>query len=343
MARRWGYLSGTMTTGMGIGMKPTAKLMAWLMFVLRKLGVVVFLAVLCLALALKRPEFVSVGNIKDVLVQISGIAIAAVGMTLVILTAGIDLSVGSVLALSGCAGAMAGLGLGASGWSVPLGFLAAVAVGSLCGLANGVMITKVPLPPFIATLGVMGVARGLAYYISHNSPVHVVPGMREIALARPGGVPFPILLMLLIYLLGWLALRHTRFGRNVYAIGGNEESARLSGIKIHATKIAVYTLTGALSAVSGLIVAARLGWMMPQEGDGFELDVIAAVVIGGTSLSGGQGSVLGTLLGALIMGVVRNGMNLLAVDYNVQKVVIGGIIIAAVSVDVMAKRFGKRL
>ena len=329
----------------------TAKLMAWLMFALRKLGVVVFLAVLCLALALKRPEFVSVDNIKDVLVQISGIAIAAVGMTLVILTAGIDLSVGSVLALSGCAGAMAGIGLAefgpawlaSSGLSVPLGFLAAVAVGALCGLANGVMITKVPLTPFIATLGIMGVARGLAYYISHSSPVQVVPGMRQIALARPGGIPFPILLMLLIYLLGWLALRHTRFGRNVYAIGGNEESARLSGIKIHATKIAVYTLTGALSAVSGLIVAGRLAWMMPQEGDGFELDVIAAVVIGGTSLSGGQGSVLGTLLGALIMGVVRNGMNLLAVDYNVQKVVIGGIIIAAVSVDVMAKRFGKRL
>ncbi len=315
----------------------------------RKLGVLLFLALLCLALALRQPEFLSVDNLKDVLVQISGIAIAAVGMTLVILTAGIDLSVGSILALAGCAGALAGQTLAQSGpewmtaWGlhVPLGFLAAVLTGALCGLANGVMITKFPLPPFIATLGIMGAARGLAYYVSHSSPVQVVPGMRTIALARPGGVPFPIILMLAIYLLGWLALRHTRFGRNVYAIGGNEESARLSGIRIHTVKILVYTITGALAAVSGLIVAGRLAWMMPQEGDGFELDVIAAVVIGGTSLSGGQGSVLSTLLGALIMGVVRNGLNLMAVDYNVQKVVIGAIIIAAVSVDVFAKRFGR--
>jgi len=325
-------------------------MMAQALRLLRKLGVVLFLVVLCAALASKRPEFLSVDNVKDVLVQISGIAIAAVGMTLVILTGGIDLSVGSVLALSGCAGALAGVWLSgagpawmiASGMCVPLGFLAAILVGSLCGLANGIMVTKVPLPSFIATLGVMGVARGLAYYISHNSPVQVIPGMRQIALARPGGVPFPIILMLAIYFFGWLALRHTRFGRNVYAIGGNEESARLSGIVIHASKIWVYTVTGALAAVSGLIVAGRLAWMMPQEGDGFELDVIAAVVIGGTSLAGGQGSVVGTLLGALIMGVVRNGLNLMAVDYNVQKVVIGGIIIAAVCVDVFAKRFGRR-
>ncbi len=328
-------------------MKPG--LLASGMRALRKLGVVVFLVVVCTALAIKQPEFLSVDNIKDVLVQISGIAIAAVGMTLVILTAGIDLSVGSVLALAGCAGSLAGLHASQAGseWMaghglpVAIGFLAAIAVGALCGLANGVMVTKVPLTPFIATLGIMGVARGLAYYISHSSPVQVIPGMRLIAIARPMGIPFPILLMLAIYLFGWLALKHTRFGRNVYAIGGNEESARLSGIKIHATKIAVYTLTGALAAVSGLIVAGRLAWMMPQEGDGFELDVIAAVVIGGTSLAGGQGSVIGTLLGALIMGVVRNGLNLIAVDYNVQKVVIGSIIIAAVSVDVIAKRWGR--
>jgi ribose transport system permease protein len=331
-------------------MRATGGYLARVVRSLRKLGVVLFLVALCVALAMKRPEFLSVDNIKDVLVQISGIAIAAVGMTLVILTAGIDLSVGSVLALSGCAGALVGLKLTGSGpaWmaaselGVAIGFLAALGVGSLCGLANGLMITKVPLPPFIATLGVMGLARGLAYYIAHSSPVQVIPGMRQIALARPAGIPFPIILMLAIYVLGWLALRHTPFGRNVYAIGGNEESSRLSGIKIHASKIWVYTLTGALSAVSGLIVAGRLAWMMPQEGDGFELDVIAAVVIGGTSLSGGQGSVVGTLLGALIMGVVRNGLNLMAVDYNVQKVVIGGIIIAAVSVDVVAKRFGSR-
>lgn len=318
--------------------------------ILRELGVVVFLVVLCTVLALRQPEFLSIANIKDVLVQISGIAIAAVGMTLVILTAGIDLSVGSVLALSGCAGALVGLRLAEAGpawltsWGghVALGFLAAVAVGGLCGLANGVMITRIPLPPFITTLGMMGVARGLAYHVSHSSPVEVVPGMRQIAVARPWGVPFPIILMLAIYVAGWAGLRYTQFGRNTYAIGGNEEAARLSGVKIHTVKILVYAITGALAAVSGLIVAGRLAWMQPQEGDCFELDVIAAVVIGGTSLYGGQGSVVGTLLGALIMGVVRNGLNLMAVDYNVQKVVIGAIIIAAVSADVLVKRFSKQ-
>lgn len=311
---------------------------------LRKVGVVVFLIAVCVVLAIQQPEFLSVDNLKDVLVQISGIAIAAVGMTLVILTGGIDLSVGSVLALSGCAGSLIGLHVADAGvglLAVPLGFLGALAAGSLCGAASGVMITKIPLPPFIATLGIMGVARGLAYYISHSSPVQVTPGMRLIALARPAGIPFPILLMLAIYVVGWLAIAHTRFGRNVYAIGGSEESARLSGVRIHTAKILVYALTGALSAVSGLIVAGRLAWMAPQEGDGFELDVIAAVVIGGTSLSGGQGTVVGTLLGALIMGVVRNGLNLTAVDYNVQKVIIGSIIIAAVSVDILARRLGR--
>jgi ribose/xylose/arabinose/galactoside ABC-type transport system permease subunit len=263
-------------------------------------------------------------------------------MTLVILTAGIDLSVGSVLALAGCAGALAGGQVAPGVGAACLGFVAAVAAGGACGFVNGLMITRIPLPPFITTLGVMGVARGLAYFISSSSPVKVIDPMRAIALARPAGIPFPIVLMAIIFALGWLALRYTRFGRHVYAIGGNEESARLSGIRINATKVCVYTLTGALAGVSGLIVAGRLAWMMPQEGDGFELDVIAAVVIGGTSLSGGQGSIVGTLLGALIMGVVRNGMNLLAVDYNVQKIIIGAIIIAAVSVDVLARRFGQR-
>ncbi len=315
----------------------------------RKLGVVLFLVALCAGLAVTQPAFRDVENVKDVLVQISNIAIAAVGMTLVILTAGIDLSVGSILAFSGCIGALAGLWASNSGLPVisasfmpaALGFVAAVSAGAVCGAANGLLITRVSLPPFIATLGVMGVARGLAFQASNSSPVEVLPAMRSVALARPLGIPFPIILMVFIYLLGWVLLRHTRFGRNVYAVGGNEETARLSGIRVQRVKLLVYTITGALSAVSGLIVAARLAWMQPQEGDGFELDVIAAVVIGGTSLYGGEGSVIGTLLGALIMGVVRNGLNLMAVDYNVQKVIIGGIIIAAVSVDVLIKRFAR--
>ena len=316
----------------------------------RELGAVAFLVVLCTGLAIGVPGFRGIGNILNVLVQISSIAIGAAGMTFVIIAGGIDLSVGSVLALSGCAGTVVGLKLAQAGpewltaWglNVPIGFAVGVAVGAVCGLANGLMITKIPLPPFIATLGLMGLARGLAYYVADSRPVEVVWGMRQIARARVLGVPFPIIVLVAVYALAWIVLRYTRVGRYSFAIGGNQEAARLSGVSVDLYKIIVYAATGALTAISGLIVAGRLAWMQPQEGDGFELDVIAAVVIGGTSLSGGEGSIVGTLLGALIMGTVRNGLDLKAVDYNLQKVVIGAIIILAVSVDVLAKRLGRR-
>jgi len=316
----------------------------------RELGAFFFLLTLCLLVGTRQPEFLSVANIKDVLVQISGIAVAASGMTLVIVSAGIDLSVGSVLALSGCVGSLVGLGLSERGpaWMVEsnlhilLAVVAAIGVGGLCGLGNGLLITSLGLPPFIATLGTMSVARGLAFAVSDSSPVQVLDGLRFAARARPLGVPFPIVLLLLVYLACLLLLRYTILGRHCYAIGGNEAAARLSGVGIGLCKIVVYALCGMLSAVSGLIVAGRLAWMQPQEGDAFELDVIAAVVIGGTSLYGGEGTMTGTLIGALIMGVVRNGLNLMAVEYNVQKIVIGSIIILAVSADVLLKRFARR-
>lgn len=315
---------------------------------LRETGVVVFLIILCVVLAVRQEAFRDIENVKDVLVQISSIAVAAVGMTMIILTAGIDLSVGSVLALGACVGALAGLHaaehgpawLGAWHLDAALGFAAALGVGGMCGLANGLLITKVSLPPFIATLGMMSVARGLAYRAAGNEAVQVLSGMRAIA-ARPWGVPFPIIVMAAVFAVGWFVLRYTRFGRHVYAVGGNEEAARLSGVPVQRYKLWVYVITGGLAALSGLITAGRLGWAQPQEGEAFELDVIAAVVIGGTSLYGGQGSVAGTLLGALIIGVVRNGLNLEAVDYNMQKLILGGIIIAAVSMDVLLKRFSK--
>jgi ribose/xylose/arabinose/galactoside ABC-type transport system permease subunit len=166
--------------------------------------------------------------------------------------------------------------------------------------------------------------------------------MRFVARAQPFGIPFPILLLAATYLAGAVLLRFALLGRYSYAIGGNEQAARLSGVRVERCKMAAYTLCGMLAGVSSLIVAGRLAWMQPQEGDGFELDVIAAVVIGGTSLYGGEGTMLGTLIGALIMGVVRNGLNLMAVEYNIQKIIIGAIIIFAVSVDVLARRLVRR-
>jgi ribose/xylose/arabinose/galactoside ABC-type transport system permease subunit len=320
------------------------------LWLLRELGTAAFLVLLCVVLAAIQPAFLDRENIKNVLVQVSYTAIAAVGMTLVILSAGIDLSVGSVLAFSGCCGTLVGLRLANSGvaWiansglAVVLGISISLAVGALCGLVNGLLITRLSLPPFIMTLGMMSVARGLAFVVSSSQPVKVIDGMRQIARARPLDLPLPIILMTATFLIGWAVQRHTRVGRYATAIGGNEEAARLSGVRIDLYKIAVYTICGFLSAISGLIIAGRLAYMQPQEGDGFELEVIAAVVIGGTSLYGGEGSIIGTLLGTLIIGAVRNGLDLMGMQYNLQKIIIGAIIIAAVSLDVLAKRIAER-
>ncbi len=307
--------------------------------VFREFAAVGVLVLMCLFLNSREPGFLDLENLKDILVQVSPIAIAAAGMTFVILTAGIDLSVGSILALSGCAGVMVADMTAESGWvAVWFGIGAVLLVGGLCGVLNGLLVTKLSLTPFIATLGLMSIARGLAYVLSDNSPVQVLAGMRFVARYRFLDIPLPIFLLFGTYILCWVLLRFTLFGRYLYAIGGNELATRLSGVRVGTFKVLAYTLSGLLAGLSALIVAGRLGWMAPQEGEGFELDVIAAVVIGGTSLYGGEGSIWGTLLGALIMGVVRNGLNLMGVDYNLQKIVIGCIILCAVTVDVFARR-----
>ncbi|MCB9766905.1 MAG: ABC transporter permease [Candidatus Omnitrophica bacterium] len=312
----------------------------------REFAAVGFLILLCLFLYSREPQFLSQENLKDILVQVSAVAIAAAGMTFVILTAGIDLSVGSILALAGCSGALAGnailSGAPDGGVAVAGGVLSILLVACACGLANGLLITKLHLTPFIATLGIMSIARGLAYVTSNSSPVQVLDGMRVFARARFLELPLPIFLLFGTYLLSWVLLRFTLFGRYLYAIGGNETATRLSGVRVGKYKALAYALSGLFAGLSALIVAGRVGWMAPQEGEGFELDVIAAVVIGGTSLYGGEGSIWGTFLGALIMGVVRNGLNLMGVDYNLQKIVIGSIILIAVTVDVFARRVSVR-
>lgn len=327
----------------GISRRMTRRSVLGFLGLFRDYGAVGFLILLCLFLHSREPQFLSADNVKDILVQTSAVAIAAAGMTLVILTAGIDLSVGSILALSGCCGALLANRFMETGMGDPLaaawlGGASILLVGAGVGFINGLLIVRGSLTPFIATLGVMSIARGFAYVASGNSPVQILPGLRTLARMRLFEIPLPIFLLFGTYLLVWVLLRFTILGRYVYAIGGNETAARLSGVRVGSVKILTYTLCGLLSALSAAIVAGRLGWMAPQEGEGFELDVIAAVVIGGTSLYGGSGSIWGTLLGALIMGVVRNGLNLMGVDYNIQKIAIGTIILAAVALDVFARK-----
>lgn len=302
----------------------------------KELGALTGLLLLCVIMSLSSPYFLSLTNLMNVLRQSTLIGIVAAGMTMVIITGGIDLSVGSVLSLASCL--TAGMIIN-QGWNVWLSVAAGILIGAAFGLINGLLITVIPLPPFIATLGIMGVARGLAFVYTNGAPIYTFPkSFRYLGLGMIGPVPFPVILMALIYVIFYVLLKRTKLGRYTYAIGGNEEAAVLSGIPVGKYKIIVYSLTGALAALAGMILAARLDAATSVAGDGFELDVIAAVVIGGTSLSGGQGGVIGSLIGALIMGVVRNGLNLLLVSSHWQRVILGLIILVAVTVDVLRKR-----
>jgi ribose transport system permease protein len=256
-------------------------------------------------------------------------------MTFVIVSGGIDLSVGSIVALAGVA-----LGVMLQGGQSPfIAIPGAIAVGTGCGLLNGLLVSVGGLPPFIATLGMMSVARGTALVFTEGRPVSGFDeGFRWLATGTAGFVPAPVLVMLVVYAVAHLVLTRTTFGRYVYAIGGNEEATRLSGVAVRFHKTAIYGVSGALSAVAAIVLTARLNSAQPIAGMMYELDAIAATVIGGTSLSGGSGSLAGTLVGALIMGVLRNGLNLLGVSSFLQQIVIGGVIVGAVLVDTLLKR-----
>jgi ribose/xylose/arabinose/galactoside ABC-type transport system permease subunit len=301
----------------------------------RRLGTLLGLVGLCLLLSLLTPYFLTVSNLLNVMEQTTINAIIAVGMTFVILTGGIDLSVGSLVALSGVVLASA-LQAGAS---VPLALLCGLGVGALCGLINGILITRGRLPPFIVTLGMMSIARGAALLYTQGRPISGFgAGFRWLSTGRVVTIPLPVVVMALVYLLAHLVLARTRFGRYVYAIGGNEEATRLSGIPVAFHKTMVYAVCGLTSGLAAVLLTARLNSAQPIAGIMYELDAIAATVIGGTSLSGGTGTISGTLVGALIMGVLRNGLNLLGVSSFLQQIVIGLVIIVAVLVDAVVKR-----
>jgi ribose/xylose/arabinose/galactoside ABC-type transport system permease subunit len=296
----------------------------------RQLSTLAGLALLVTLLTVLSPHFLTVSNLSNVLEQTSINAVIAVGMTFVILSGGIDLSVGSLVALSGVALA----GALRAGVPLPMALLAGLATGAAAGLANGLLITRGKLPPFIATLGMMSVARGLTLFVTDGRPISgFEAGFRSLATGRVLGVPASVLLAAALYLAAHLVLTRTRFGLYVYAIGGNEEATRLSGVGVRFHKTMVYVLAGLMSAVASVILTARLNSAQPIAGMMYELDAIAATVIGGTSLLGGSGTIGGTLIGALIMGVLRNGLNLLGISSFLQQVVIGLVIIAAVLVD----------
>jgi ribose transport system permease protein len=292
------------------------------------------LIVLVVAVSIASPDFLDIGNLLNVLRQTSINAVIAMGMTFVILTAGIDLSVGAVLAL--CGAFAASLIAGGYGLSitVPLVILAGIALGALSGL----VITYGAVQPFIATLVSMTVLRGVVLVYSNGTPIDASSGAASDAFGNLGagyvfGIPIPVVAAAVVFAGCWVALTQTRFGRYVYAIGGNENVTRLSGVNVTLIKIAVYAVSGLLSALAGIILTARLESAQPNAGLGYELDAIAAVVVGGTSLAGGIGTMTGTVIGALIIGILNNALNLMDVSSYYQMIAKGSVILLAVLAD----------
>jgi len=304
--------------------------------VLEQLAPLLALLLLGLLLTILSPVFLTVGNFLNIGRQAAINAILASGMTFVILTAGIDLSVGSLVSLTTVMFAAIHIHYGPP-WPVTL--VAVVLVTTALGLINGLAIARLGFPSFIMTLGMLNIAVGLAYVISGGRPTAgFPPAFTFFGAGFIAGIPVPIYIVLIIYVVAWLVLTRTRFGRHVYAVGGNKEAARLSGVNVRRVETLVYVISGFTAALAGLVFTARLDSGTPNAGAGDELDAIAAVVIGGTSLFGGQGGIWGSLIGALIMATLRNGLNLMNVDPLWQSVFIGAVIILAVGVDLMRKR-----
>jgi len=298
--------------------------------VLKNYGILFAFVLVCVILAFLSPVFLRWNNILNIIRQSSIFGIMAVGMTFVILTGGIDLSVGSILAVSGALAA----GLLKADAGLPSVILAALAMGAALGLANGLIITVGRITPFVATLGMMSIARSLTLIYLNGYPISGFnPQFRFIGGGDLLGVPIPTVVFHLAVLLAAIILSDTRLGRYTYAIGGNEETVRLSGIQTHFYKTMVYVISGVTSAVSAILLISRLNSAEPVAGMGYELDVIAAVVIGGTSLNGGRGGVWGTLVGALLIAVINNGMVLLGISPYFQQLVKGLIILGAVLLD----------
>ena len=305
-----------------------------------RLESLVVLAVLAAVMAFLSPAFLTVSNVLNILLSTSVFGVLAIGMTFVISSAGIDLSVGSILALAGVVGATL-----SSTYELPwfVGVIGCLAAGALTGAVNGFLITRGAIPPFIVTLGMLGVARGVALVLSDGVSIYgLPPEMTWLGQGRPFGVPVPVIVLLLTALVAHVVLAHTRFGTYAQVIGDNEGAARAMGVKVERMKVLLYTLSGLLSGLAGLLFAARVNSGEPTAGLSYELTAITATILGGTNLFGGRGSVAGTLVGALIMGVLQNGLNLLAVRPFYQQIAIGAVLILAVWLDRINSREGWR-
>ncbi len=302
------------------------------------------LITMLIVFSLASPNFFTFTNVVSILLATAVNGILALGATFVIITAGIDLSVGTVMTVSAV---MIGVFTTNMGLPVPVGVLAGLGTGALAGFANGFVISKMRIPPFIATLGMLYIAKGLALIISGLKPIYFTdtPAFTQIALGSvlgsviPGfNIPNAVLILFGAAIIAHLILTKTVLGRYTFAIGSNEEATRLSGVNVNFWKTAVYTLAGAFAGLGGLVISSRLNSAQPALGAGYELDAIAAVVIGGTSLSGGEGSILGTIIGAFVISVLTNGLRILAVPQEWQIVVTGAIVVLAVYADTLRRR-----
>jgi ribose/xylose/arabinose/galactoside ABC-type transport system permease subunit len=305
---------------------------------LREYGIVIAFVVEIVVFSAVSDHFFSVANLANVTLQTSVLAITAAGMTFVILTAGIDLSVGSLVAVCGVVCALLLKLPVPAAPAILLGISGGVAVGVASGVLSGLFIARFGITPFIATLAMMTIWRGAAYLMVGGRPVWGLPEQFDfLGSGRLAGIPFPTVVMIVVYVVAWFVLAHTPFGRHVYAVGGNAEAARLAGIRTDRVTVLVYVICGGLAALSGVLLASRMSSGQPNAGLMFELEVIAAVVVGGTSLFGGRGGIVGTFFGAMLIGVLRNGLNLVGVESYVQQVVLGFVILLAVMLDQFRK------
>lgn len=300
------------------------------------IGVVFAYVVLFVFLSIVNPYFFTVSNIFVVIRQAVWIGIMGIGMTFVIATGGIDLSVGAILGFCGLVVAVLTMG----GMNIYMALIITLLVGTLIGLVNGLLIAKVGIPAFIATLGTMSILRGLVYVYTKGIPVYGLrfPEFQFLAQGFVSVIPFPIVILAILLMIFWFVLYRTKIGRYVLSIGSNEEGSKLVGININRIKLVVYSLTGFLCAISGILLTSRSEAAVADAGSGYELDVIAAVIIGGTSMSGGKANLLGTILGAILMTTIRNGLNLMGISSLWHQVVLGTIIIIAVVADILSTK-----
>lgn len=295
----------------------------------RDLGLPVALALLVVYFALSSDVFLTAQNMRNVALQAAALAVVAIGQSFVILNSDLDLSVGSIVALVSVVGGMAMAGFGA-----PVGIAVGLATGALVGLINGLVVTRLRVMAFIATLAMLSIAQGVALNISRGIPVTGIPGgFADLAFARVFGVPVPFVISMVLFAAAAFALHYTRLGRNIYAVGGNAEAARLSGIPVRGTKTWAYVISGLCAAVASLILTARVGSGQPTLGGSLALESVAAVVLGGVSLFGGRGSIIGVGVGVAFVSILSNGLNLLNVSSYTQLMVVGGALILAVAID----------